>query len=116
MNPEAVRAPDPAKLSEQQIGLSLLRQREAAEPGSYTRFDSVMYRRTATKGEIDFVGPWMDGVPFESKYVDGAWRREAQTARAAYGGAAVLATRSVVDRDGRALAIPAPILALMLEP
>jgi predicted AAA+ superfamily ATPase len=115
-NPEAVRAPDLAKLSEQQIGLSLLRQREAAEPGSYTRFESVMYRRTATGGEIDFVGPWMGGVPFESKYVDGAWRREAQTARAAYDGAAVLATRSVVDRDGRAQAIPAPIVALMLEP
>jgi uncharacterized protein len=115
-NPEAVSAPDPTKLSEQQIGLSLLRQREAVEPGSYPRFESVMYRRTATKGEIDFVGPWMGGVPFESKYVDGAWRREAQTAKAAYHGAAVLATRSVVERDGRAVAIPAPIVALMLEP
>ena len=58
----------------------------------------------------------MDGVPFESKYVDGAWLREAQPARAAFAGAAVLATRSVVDYDGRARAIPAPIVALMLEP
>ena len=115
-NPEAVSAPDPTRLSEQQIGLSLLRQRESAERGSYIRFESVMYRRTASKSEIDFVGPWMDGVPFESKYVDGAWLREAQPARAAFAGAAVLATRSVVDYDNRARAIPAPIVALMLEP
>jgi uncharacterized protein len=115
-NPDAVGAPDPTKLSEQQLGLSLLRQREAAEPGSYIRFESLFYRRTVTKSEIDFVGPWMDGVPFESKYVDGAWRRDAQTARAAYQGAAVLATRSVVDHDQRARAVPAPIIALMLEP
>jgi len=115
-NPDVVRPPDPTRLSEQQLGLSLLRQRESAEPGSYIRFESLMYRRTATKGEIDFVGPWLDGVPFESKYVDGAWRRDAQTARAAYDGAVVLATRSVVDYDGRARAIPAPIVALMLEP
>jgi len=115
-NPQAVEAPDPTKLSEQQIGLSLLRQREAAEPGSYVRFESVMYRRTATRSEIDFVGPWMDGVPFESKYVDGAWLRDAQTARAGFAGTAVVATRSVVDYRGRARAIPAPIVALMLEP
>jgi uncharacterized protein len=115
-NPEALGPPDPARLSEQQLGLSLLRQREAAEPGSHIRFESLMYQRTATKSEIDFVGPWMDGIPFESKYVDGAWRRDAQTARAAYHGAAVLATRSVLDHDERARAIPAPIVALMLEP
>ncbi len=115
-NPQAVEAPDPTKLSEQQIGLSLLRQREAAEPGSYVRFESVMYRRTATRSEIDFVGPWMDGVPFESKYVDGAWLRDAQTARTGFAGAAVVATRSVVDYRGQARAIPAPIVALMLEP
>lgn len=115
-NPEAVNAPDPSRLSEQQIGLSLLRQRESTEPASYMRFEHITYRRTATKREIDFVGPWMDGVPFESKYVDGAWRRDAQTARAAYDGAAVIVTRSVVDCDGRARAIPAPIVALMLEP
>ncbi len=104
-------------LSEQQIGITLLRARERTDPGSYPRFDSVMYQTTPSRKEIDFVGGgWMDGVPFESKYVDGAWRRDARTATNAYDGVAVLATRSVLDNEGRARAVPAPILALMLEP
>jgi hypothetical protein len=41
-NPQAVAAPDPTKLSEQQIGLSIVRQRESVERGSYVRFESVM--------------------------------------------------------------------------
>lgn len=115
-NPDATPEPDLSTLSEQQIGITLLRAREHTDPGSYPRFDSVMYQTTPSRKEIDFVGGWMDGVPFESKYVDGAWRRDARTATNAYDGVAVLATRSVLDNEGRARAVPAPILALMLEP
>jgi hypothetical protein len=46
--------------------------------------DRVMYERTPTDTEIDFVGPELE-VPFECKYTDATWRREAQPMRARYG-------------------------------
>ena len=39
-----------------------------------------MYERTPSDAEIDFVGPELGGA-FEGKYVDGPWRRSAQTMR-----------------------------------
>jgi predicted AAA+ superfamily ATPase len=111
---DTVRPPDFTQLSEQQIGVALLRARELDEPGTWTDFDALMYYRSTTRSEIDFVGPWLGRVPFEVKYTDGAWRRETQTALAAYG-RVVLATRSVLERDEHRVAVPAAILALLLD-
>ena len=51
----------------------------AIDAGSYLGFDRVLYHQTRTRKEIDFVGPDLGGWAIESKYVDGRWRRDAQT-------------------------------------
>lgn len=115
----AGRLPDYTHLTEQQIGVALLRAREAEEPGAIARQDALLYYRSATRAEIDFTAGWLDGVPYEGKYTEGTWLREAQTATAAYG-RCVLATRNVTERisDDRRqlLAIPAPMLTLLIDP
>jgi predicted AAA+ superfamily ATPase len=115
----AGRLPDYTHLTEQQIGVALLRAREAEEPGAIARQDALLYYRSATRAEIDFTAGWLDGVPYEGKYTEGAWLRETQTATAAYG-KCVLATRNVTERvsDARRqlLAIPAPMVALLIDP
>jgi uncharacterized protein len=115
----AGRLPDHTHLTEQQIGVALLRAREAEEPGAIARQDALLYYRSATRAEIDFTAGWLDGVPYEGKYTEGAWLRETQTATAAYG-RCVLATRNVTERIADAkrqlLAIPAPMLALLIDP
>ena len=54
-------APDPSALSEQQLGMALLRSFERGHPGSYMEFDRVLHHRTRTRKEIDFVGPRIRG-------------------------------------------------------
>ena len=62
--------PDPSALSEQQLGMALLRSFEREHPGSYMEFARVLHHRTRTRKEIDFVGPGFGGIAIESKYVD----------------------------------------------
>jgi predicted AAA+ superfamily ATPase len=110
----STRAPDITSLSEQQIGLTLRRHAIGLRPGTDSLFDHVLYHRTPSDQEIDFVGGDQPITPVESKYVDGQWRRAAQTMRAAFGHG-LIATRSVLDLDGDAWAVPAPLLALVLD-
>jgi uncharacterized protein len=116
---KAGRPPDYTHLTEQQIGVALLRAREAEEPGAIAGQDALLYYRSATRAEIDFTAGWLDGLPYEVKYTEGAWLRQAQTATAAYG-RCVFATRNVTERvsdeDRQLLAIPAPILSLLIDP
>ena len=70
------------RLSQQQLGMALLRASERAGPGAHVEFDRVLHHRTRTRKEIDFVGPGFGGVSIESKYVDGSWRRDALTLKA----------------------------------
>lgn len=104
---------DSSKITEQQLGLELLRNIERQAPGRLTGFDELMYQRTSTK-DVDFCGPRLDRIAFEAKYVDSGWKREARTVRAAYG-AGVLATRGVLDTSGDVWAVPAPLLAWLLN-
>lgn len=111
------REPDDSRLTEQQLGLSLLRCGGARGPAALLEASTVMYERTPSRGEIDFVGPDL-GVGFEAKYVDGPWRRGARTLRAQGGG--VLATRTVLELEDRrgenpVWAVPAGILAWLLR-
>lgn len=116
---DAGRPPDYTHLTEQQIGVALLRAREAEEPGAIARQDVLLYYRSATRAEIDFTAGWLDGLPYEGKYTEGSWLREAQTATAAYG-RCVLATRNVIERvtdeKRHLLALPAPMVALLIDP
>lgn len=109
-------APDDSVLSEQQLGLLLLRSAGGGRPSALLDADTVMYERAASNAEVDFVGPELE-IGFESKYVDGPWRRAAQTLRARGGG--IVTTRSVVDlSDGQAAnavwAVPIGVLAWLL--
>jgi hypothetical protein len=107
--------PKVAQLSEQQIGVALARAIDAHHPGAFARETRVMYERTKTNREIDFVGPDLNGC-VEGKYVDSGWKGEARTARANYD-RGILATRRAHDLDdGPIWAVPAPALAWVLEP
>jgi uncharacterized protein len=105
--------PEPSHLTEQQLGLALLRQLEIEKPGSYADFTSAMFAKTSTK-EVDFVGPNIGRLGFEGKYVDDGWRNEAKTVRSQFG-QGVLATRSVLDVSGPVWAMPASLVAWLLN-
>lgn len=107
-------APETAKLTEQQLGLALNQAVALQTPAAFIQTERVMYERTATGAEIDFVGPEL-GIPLECKYTDEGWRRGAQTMKARYG-RGVMVTRSplLVDPREPIWAIPAGLLAWLL--
>ena len=108
-------APDASALSEQQLGMALWRSLERERAGSYLGFDRVLYHRSRTRREIDFVGPDLGEWAVESKYVDGRWRRDAQTRRAS-GWRGIVATPSELNLDDPDVAaIPAALLAWLLD-
>jgi uncharacterized protein len=107
----AHRPPDVTRLSEQQIGLALTRAAAGGRADRFIAGEAVMYERTDTGSEIDFVG--IIQVPFESKYVERNWKSEARTIAARHG-RGILATRNVLDTDGDVWAVPASILAWLL--
>ncbi len=108
-------APDATRLTQQQIGLALARAISPVAPAAFVHTDRVMYERTPTGAEIDFVGPDLE-VPFECKYTDSSWRREALTMKARHG-RGVMITRSplLTGTDEPVWAIPAGIVAWLLE-
>lgn len=96
---------DDSQLSEQQLGMALLRCRERARPGSYLEFADVLHHRSNTRREIDFVGPAFGGIAIESKFVDGrGWR-------------GIVATRSELDLTGSrdVVAAPTAMLAWLVD-
>jgi uncharacterized protein len=107
----AYEPPDVSKLSQQQIGLALARAEANGQANAFVASDEVMYERTATS-EIDFVGNAID-VPFESKYVERAWRGESRALTSRYG-RGIVATRNVLDTDGDVWAVPASVVVWLL--
>ena len=106
---------DLSRLSQQQLGMALLRATERAAPGSFVGFDRVLHHRTATRKEIDFVGPNFGGIAVESKYVDGGWRRDALTLKASRW-RGIVATRSETDfGDPDVAAVPTAMLAWLID-
>ena len=107
--------PDYSVLSEQQLGMALLRNIEAGSPGSYVDADRVLYHRTPSRTEIDFIGPDFGGVAIESKYVDGRWRAPARTIQASRW-RGIVATRTVLDLElPELMAVPTSMLAWLLD-
>jgi predicted AAA+ superfamily ATPase len=114
-------APDLTRVTEAALGVSLARRIDLLEEGRWSDDDTIGYARTASGGEIDLApvrvptpaGPdW--SVPIEVKWVDTAWRGQAR-AIAAKHGRGVVATKSVLDLSQHVWAIPAPLVALLLE-
>lgn len=110
-----VSPPDYTVLTEQQLGMTLRRVHEAEGSGSWSEHDSLMYFRSETGKEVDFTGPWLRDIPYEGKYTEGHWKQQTATAMSAFGHC-IIATRSVIERDGDRLAVPAPLVALLLDP
>jgi predicted AAA+ superfamily ATPase len=109
---DAFRLPDASVMNQQQIALAISRVLTARDPSLFVEGTRLLFERTKTDAEIDFVGPDLD-APFDAKYVDDKWRREAQTMRARYG-KGVLATRGVIDMESDVWAIPAALIAWLL--
>lgn len=109
--------PDEGRLAEQQLGVALLRSFERERPGALLDFSAVLHHRSKTRREIDFAGPGFGGLAIECKFVDGRWRRDAQTL-AASPWRGVVATRSEVDVEhpDRVVALPAAMLAWLIDP
>ena len=108
--------PDDTQLSEQQLGMALLRAAERERPGALVDFSAVLHHRSNTRREIDFVGPAFGGLAIESKFVDGRWKRDAQTL-AASPWRGIVATRSELDlrEDNKAVAVPTALLAWLVD-
>ena len=106
---------DLTRLSQQQLGMALLRASERASPGAHLDHDRVLHHRTRTRKEIDFVGPGFGGLCIGSKCVDGSWRRDALTLKASpWRG--IVATRSELDlAEPGAVAVPAALLAWLID-
>ncbi len=106
--------PDLTQLSEQQIGIALLRAVDATTVGSVDEYSSLLYYRNATGAEIDFVGRALGKTAVESKYSDDdRWGRTRQTFLAApwHG---IVASRSATNWDNGMSVMPAAIFALLI--
>lgn len=107
--------PELSKISEQQIGQHLARHAAAGDPGAYNDFTNLMYAQSASRKEIDFVGPASAPLAFEAKYSDVRLEQGSATLRATSGGG-VLVTRAVlgVSSDERVRFVPAAFVAFLL--
>lgn len=111
---EHLPAPDTSRISEQQLGLALVRSVASGDAGRYADFTHVMYSRSSTGAEVNFCGDPLGAVAFEGKYSDSSLTRESQTMRTMFGGRGVLATRAKLGEVGDARAIPAAFIAYLL--
>lgn len=107
-------APDSSKVSEQQVALSLLRSLESSCPTAALRHDRLLYYRSATRAEIDFVPAKFGGLCIESKFVNRSWGRAFQTIESSPFSRGIVATRSGLARHDGGWAIPAGLLAVLL--
>jgi predicted AAA+ superfamily ATPase len=106
---------DLTAVSEQQVGLAILRALERRSPGAAIRHDRLLYYRSAKGAEIDFVSPDFPGTCVESKFVDRAWGRAFQTIEASGRPTGIVATRSGVQRHRAGWALPAGLIAYVLR-
>lgn len=113
--------PDFTHQTEAALAVALARSIDRREPGRWMADDAVGYIRTGGGKAIDLApvpvltpGGTRMTNPIESKWVSGGWRSEARSLEGKYG-SGVMATKNVIDLDNSAWAIPAPILALLLE-
>lgn len=106
--------PDRTVLSEQQIALALLRALERGSPGAAVRHDALLYYRSRTRAEIDFVSPAFSETCVESWFVDRRWGRAFQTIEASGRRTGIVATRSGTQEHEGGWALPAGLVAFLL--
>ncbi len=115
-----LRVPDLTALSEAALAVALARAIDDLDEGRWIGDDTIGYARTGSGNEVDLGRvrvPTTSGhsmtVPIESKWVDVGWRAEAKTIEGKYA-QGIVATKSILDFDHPAWAVPAPLVALLL--
>lgn len=106
--------PDATALTEQQLAVALLRALEEEWPGAAIRHDRLLYYRSRTGAEIDFVSASFPATCVESRFVDRGWGRAFQTTEASGRSAGIVATRSGLRRHDGGWALPAGFVAFLL--
>ena len=117
---QSAKQPDMTRSSEAALGVAVARSVAALHPDRLIEQRAVMYLRTESS-EVDFAPmPISSGgqrtltTPLESKWVESSWKQDARTIAAKYG-RGVLATKNITDLTGDVWAVPAPIVALLLN-
>ncbi len=115
--------PEPAmpSLTEMAVSIALAVAIDDHEPGRWMSGDTIGYIRTGAGNEVDLGPvPMPSGgrvertTPLEAKWVSQGWRGEARVVEGKYG-YGVLATKNITDTRPPTWAIPAPVVALMLN-
>jgi len=110
----SITPPDLTHLSEQQLGVCLLRV--IARNDHLIILDEaaiLVQRHPDTGSEIDFVGPLL-GIPVESKYVSQNWKQERRGLNERYQ-RGIIATRDILDPSEDIWAIPTGLLAWVID-
>lgn len=110
----AGQPPDTTVLSEQQVGLALLRLLERKESGAALEHNRLLYYRSSTGAEIDFMSPDVPNACIESKYVDSGWGRVLQTIEASGRSIGLVATRSGLEQWDGGWALPTGVLVYLV--
>jgi uncharacterized protein len=113
--------PDFTTLTEAALAVALARSVDDLDEGRWAANDTIGYGRTTSSNEIDLAPltvPTTAGqattTPIESKWVGSGWRAEARVLEAKHA-RGVVATKSILDLDHPTWAVPAPLVALLLE-
>lgn len=115
--------PEPTmpSLTEMALSTAMAVAIDNGEPGRWMGGDTIGYVRTGAGNEVD-LGPVPvpaggrveRTTPLEAKWVSQGWRSEARVVEGKYG-YGVLATKNITDTATPAWAVPAPVVALMLN-
>lgn len=113
--------PDMTTLTETVIAVALARAIDDLQEGRWISGDTIGYARTGSGNEIDLSPipvPTPGGAgtttPIEAKWVDTGWRNATRVIDARYNHG-IIATKSVLDLNHATWAVPAPLLALLLN-
>lgn len=106
--------PDRTALAEQQLGLALLRRLEAETPGAAIHHDRLLYYRSSSGTEIDFVAQDFAGTCVESKYVDDRWGQAFNTIAASGQSPGFVVTRSGLQTHDDGWAVPAGVFVYLI--
>lgn len=110
----SITPPDVTHLSEQQLGVCLLRVIARNDHLIILDEAAILVQRHPDAGsEIDFVGPLL-GIPVESKYVSQNWKQERRGLNEHYQ-RGIIATRDILDCSEDIWAIPTGLLAWAID-
>lgn len=109
-----LQEPDITYLSEQQVGVAILRDVARRNIAAIMDEATVLVRRNPDSGsEIDFVGDLVE-TPIESKYVSQKWKQERAALDEHYE-RGIVATRDILDLDDHIWAVPAGLLVWSID-